>query len=417
MDRIRRFRVVTVLAAGLFLALPAAPYSVLSHEAVVDTLWTSGFQPALLARFPGATPEELIQAHAYAYGGCIIQDMGYYPFGSKLFSDLTHYVRSGDFVEALLQDATTLNEYAFALGALVHYAGDNEGHPMATNRAVPMAYPKLRRKFGARVTYENDPLAHLRTEFAFDVVQIAHQHYASDDYHNFIGFEVSKDLLSRAFLETYSIDIKKVFSNLDLALGTYRWSVSSVIPTMTKAAWAAHKDEIQRSGSGITKRKFLYNMKRSSYEKEWGHTYQRPGVWARILAFFLRFMPKVGPFRALAMPSLTAQSQQLFMASFNATVTRAQSLMNGSRGSGPTLPNDNFDTGDPSAPGKYALADETYVKLLGMLAANHFAGVSPELRANILTYCKKPQALLLSKKTVEFPKLESELADLKSLGD
>lgn len=265
-----------------------------------------------------------------------------------------------------------------------------------------------------RVTYEDDPLAHLRTEFAFDVVQIAHQHYASTDYHNFIGFEVSKDLLARAFLETYSIDINKVFSNLDLALGTYRWSVSSVIPTMTKAAWAANKDDIMRSGSGVTKRRFLYNLKRSSYEKEWGRTYQRPGVWARILAFFLRFFPKIGPFRALEMPKLTTADQQLFMASFNATVRRGQGLLTDARGNSFALSNKNFDTGDPSGPGKYGLADETYFKLVGMLSASHYAGVSPELRENILAYCKEPGALKLSKKTDERQRLDTEIAQLRT---
>ena len=167
----------------LLFPVPAAySYSVLTHEAIIDSTWDSAIRPLLLKRFPAATADELTQAHAYAYGGCIIQDLGYYPFGSKLFSDLTHYVRSGDFILNLIRDSQDLNEYAFALGALSHYAADNHGHPMAVNRAVPLFYPKLGLKFGKLVTYADDPFSHSKTEFAFDVFQAAKGRYASAAY-------------------------------------------------------------------------------------------------------------------------------------------------------------------------------------------------------------------------------------------
>ena len=122
----------------------AYSYSVLTHEAIIDSTWDSAIKPLLLKRFPSATAEELMTAHAYAYGGCIIQDLGYYPFGSALFSDLTHYVRSGDFVLNMIRESQDLDEYAFALGALSHFAADSNGHRMATNVSVPLLYPKLR---------------------------------------------------------------------------------------------------------------------------------------------------------------------------------------------------------------------------------------------------------------------------------
>jgi len=146
----------------------------------------------LLERFPAATTEEMEQAHAYAYGGCIVQDMGYYPFGSHFFSDLTHHVRTGDFVAALLRESQDLNEYAFALGALSHYAADTNGHRLATNPAVPILYPELHRKFGRTVTYWDNPLSHIRTEFGFDVLQVAQGRYAPDRYRAFIGFQVAR---------------------------------------------------------------------------------------------------------------------------------------------------------------------------------------------------------------------------------
>src|SRR3974390_2968945 len=136
-------RLILALLLGISCAPDCAGYSVLTHEAIIDAVWKDGIEPLLLTRFPDATPEELLQAHSYAYGGAIIQDLGYYPFGSKFFSDLTHYVRSGDFVLALIEESKDLDEFAFALGALSHYAADNSGHRLATNLAVAITYPRL----------------------------------------------------------------------------------------------------------------------------------------------------------------------------------------------------------------------------------------------------------------------------------
>src|SRR5579862_2933599 len=274
-------------------------YSVLTHEAIVDSLWDASIQKMLLQRFPMATPEELEEAHAYVYGGCIIQDMGYYPFSSKLFSDLTHYVRSGDFVAALIRESQDLNEYAFALGALAHYAADNNGHRLGTNVAVPVLYPELRREFGKTVTYWDNPLSHIRTEFGFDVLQVAQGRYATDQYRKFIGFKVSKPVLERAFQDTYGLEMKDVFGSLDLALGTYRYTTSTVIPGMTRVAWQLKKDTFIKEIPGITKKKFLFNLSRSSYEKDYGKQYQRPGIRTRLVAWILRVVPKVGPFKGL----------------------------------------------------------------------------------------------------------------------
>jgi len=169
-------------------------YSMLTHEQIVDLAWPDQIRPLLKQRFPKATADQLNEAHAYAYGGCLIQDLGYYLFGNKDFSNLLHYVRSGDFVVAMLHDAEDIHGYAFALGALAHYASDVDGHP-AVNRAVAMSYPKLQRKFGKNVTYEDNHRAHIRTEFGFDVVQVARSRFTSDSYHHFVGFKIDKPLL------------------------------------------------------------------------------------------------------------------------------------------------------------------------------------------------------------------------------
>jgi len=372
----------------------------------------------LLKRFPGATPEELEQAHAYAYGGCIIQDLGYYPFSNRLFSDLTHYVRSGDFITALIRDSQDINEYAFALGALEHYAADTDGHRIATNHAVPLLYPELRRKFGSDVTYWDNPVAHVRTEFGFDVLQVASGRYAPDQYRSFIGFQVSRPLLERAFQETYGIEMQDVFGNLTLALGSYRYSIGSIVPGMTRVAWNLKRTQLQKEIPGITRKKFLYNLSRSSYEKEWGTKYRKPGFGTRLLTFLVEIVPKVGPFKALKVRMPTPEVEKMFMASFNASIVRCRALLAGVDAGDAELANENLDLGEPPLAGQYKGADAAYAKLLGKLADKHFAGMSADLRQNILAYYKDPKLSVPVESTekgkAESAKLLEELDRLKA---
>jgi hypothetical protein len=396
----------------------ARSYTVLTHEAIIDSVWDASLQKLLLKRFPQATPEELKQAHAYAYGGCIIQDIGYYPFGSRFFSDLTHYVRSGDFVAALIRESKDLNEYAFALGALEHYVADNVGHQGATNRAVPILYPELKRKFGNQVTYWQDPTAHIRTEFGFDVMQVAAGRYAPDSYRSFIGFQVSKDVLERAFLDTYGLEMKDVFGNINLAIGSYRYAVKSIIPGMTKVAWDLKKDELQKEIPGVTRKKFLYNISRSSYEKEWGTEYNKPGPGTKLLAFFFRLIPGKGPFRAVSIRMPTPEVEKLFMASFNATVDRFKATLADLNSSKPVLPNENLDAGGVIIAGKYKGSDEAYAKLLGKLADHKFAGAMPDLRQNVVAYYKdlkpSPPAKSTKGEKADYAKLFDQLERLRA---
>lgn len=402
MSSIRALAVFAVLTTCA--VEPAFSYAVITHEAIIDASWKY-ITPILLQRFPSTTPEDLKKAHAYAYGGCIIQDMGYYPFGSKYFSDLVHYVRSGDFVEALLAGAQDVDELAFALGALAHYAADNNGHPIAVNRAVSIGYPKLRSEYGNEVTYADDPSAHMKTEFGFDVVEVAQGNYAAEDYHDFIGFQVSKELLERAFRDTYDLDLAKQFVSLDLALGTYRRTVSTIIPEATKIAWSLKRKEIVQARPGMTKRKFLYNLRGASYEKDWGTDYRRPGVFARVIAFLLRIVPKVGPFRAVNFKAPTPQTETLFMQSFNKTLDFYRTLLQEEQTNGRVqLANTDFDTGRPTREGEYSLADETYAKFLQQLAKQDFKGVTPQLRANLLSFYRNPRPPVTDANKLKKPK-------------
>jgi len=373
-------------ALALFIAPGLHGYSVLTHEAIVDSAWDQNIKPLLLKRFPDATPDDLREAHAYAYGGCIIQDLGYYPFGSKLFSDLTHYVRSGDFIINELAEAQDLNEYAFALGSLAHYAADNEGHRIAVNPSVGAAFPELKRRFGPEVTYADNPTAHIKVEFGFDVLQVARGNYAPSSYHDFIGFQVSRELLDRAFHDTYGIPLKDVFHHLDLALGTYRRTVSAIIPAMTKVAWDLNRKELAKSSPRINRAAFVYNLSRASYEKDWGRVYEKPGIGARILAFFIRVVPKVGPFKSAAFKPPTPQTTQWFEDSFDKTLTSYRGLLAEVGNGQLQLANMNFDTGEPAQPATYTLADKAYAQLAVRLAEYDAAAVDPKIRADILAY-------------------------------
>ncbi len=413
----RTARIIACVVLLLFLPAPSPAYSVLSHQALIDSAWDIAIKPLILKRFPNATPDELMEAHSYAWGGAVIQDMGYYPFGSKLFSDLTHYVRSGDFIRALIKDSQNIDEYAFALGSLAHYAADNNGHRIATNRVVPMLYPKLREKYGDVVVYDQDPAAHLKAEFGFDVLEVAQGRYAPDDYKNRIGFQVAKELLERAFEETYSIKLDTIFSNYDLALGTYRRAVGSIIPKMTKVAWQSKKDEIMKDDPSMTRQRFLYHLSRSSYRKEFGNKFQEPTLGERILAFFFRILPKIGPLRALAFRMPTPDAEKLFMASFNDALTDYRRFDNQLRSGGTVnLINDNFDTGSVTHPGEYPLADKTYADLVDRLAKDHFAQVSPALRKDILDYYSDPNAPnAIKKNKKQWERVAREVDDLKTV--
>src|SRR5882724_4858686 len=404
-----------VLVSLLIFPQPAPAYSVMAHEAIIDTAWNQDIRPLLSKRFPEATRKELTEAHAYAYGGAIIQDMGYYPHGSHFFSDLTHYVRSGDFILALLRDSNDLNEYAFALGALAHYAADNDGHRIGTNRAVPILYPKLRKKFGDSVTYEDDPLAHVKTEFSFDVLEVAKERYAPDSYRDFIGFEVAQPLLNRVFQETYGLELKDVLKDPDKVIGSYRRDVSRLIPRATRIAWSLKEKDIKKDVPGITRKKFLFNLSRSSYERNWGKEYQRPTFWDHFLAFLYRLLPKFGPLRVLQLKTPTPETERMFQASFNATMDRYRNLLKEQGEGRLKLPNNNFDVGEFTPPGKYRMNDDAHAKLLYKLAEQNFADVPPDLRAELLDFFSDPNAPYATKRNPKlWTKVEAELQQLKS---
>jgi hypothetical protein len=414
----------------------ASAYSVLSHEEVVDLAWLPQIVPLLKVRYPNLTDDQIRTAHAYAYGGSVIQDIGYYPFGSHQFSDLVHYVRSGDFVAALLRDSTDPNELAFALGALAHYCGDVDGHP-TVNLVTAQENPKLDRRYGPVVTYEENPVAHVRTEFGFDVVEVAHGRYSQQNYRDFIGFEVAKPLLEHAFLETYGVPLTSVMHNEDLAIGSYRWAVSKLIPQMTTVALVSYHKEIEAANPGFNKRLFLYRIRRTEFEREYGKQYVHPSLRSRLLAFVIRILPKIGPLKDLQIKVASAAQQDLYLKSMNLTVDKYQGYLKAMRsgtetartptfpaspeiaaektGAPDDLPEIDLDTGNRSRLGEYRLADQTYASLLDTLLHDPKDAMPPAVRQSFLAFYANPaEPVWYLKKPKDWQRLQQDLTILQS---
>jgi hypothetical protein len=375
-----------LIGALLAMPRPAPAYSVLAHESLIDSQWDGVIVPLLKARFGTADATTIKNARAYAYGGSVVPDMGYYPFGSHFFTNLLHYTRSGDFVEMMIRDAKDVNEYAFALGVLAHYVADTTGHPIAVNRTVALEYPKLRAKYGDQVTYVEDPKKHIMVEFAFDVVQVANGAYLPQAYHDFIGFQVSTDLLERAFRDTYGIEMKDVFASEDLAIGTFRYAVGTTIPQMTQVAWEKKRDEIEKLSPNVQRSAFVYTYTRAQYNRDFGTTYKRPGVFARTFVWIVRVLPKIGPFKALAFQTPTPDAEKLFTGSFKTARDRFHTGLEQVRANRLDLRNMDFDTGKPTQRGEYQLADETYAELLDHLTSDKNAIVPRAMRADIMRF-------------------------------
>jgi Zinc dependent phospholipase C len=381
--------VIAMVISVILLPSNTNAYSVLTHEALIDFAWNESIRPLLLAKFPNATDHQLIEAHAYAYGGSAVQDMGYYPFGKVFFSNLTHYVRSGDFVARLLKDAKTLNEYAFAIGALSHYLGDSIGHSEAINLATAMEFPKLKAKYGDSVTYGESPHSHIRTEFAFDVEELSDRHFAPAAYLERVGFKVPRTFLRQVFIETYGIDIAEVLGKARPDLKSYRTSVRTFIPAFAEAEVVLHKKQFPPHPDTEAFRKYAERVARTNYQRRWRHTYKGPGFKAHLLAVLVFIVPKIGAASDLAIKIPNSATQEWYVRSVNRTVDRFREILQQLRADGDPqvrLTNLDLDTGERVRLGDYALADKTYEELLARLTSKPRRGVPAGVKQNVLEY-------------------------------
>jgi hypothetical protein len=381
------------LAAILLFGGPTRPslaYSVQTHEQLIDLTWTTSIEPLLQRRYPRLTKAQLDRAHAFAYGGSAIQDLGYYPFGNEFFSDLTHYVRSGDFVQALLRDASTADELAFAIGALSHYVGDTIGHAEATNPSVAEEFAGLRAKYGNSVTYDENPHAHVRAEFAFDINEIAKHRFAPSAYLRHVGLHVASPLLDRAFYETYGLDARQVLGARRPTVRGYRFAVRSLLPRIAYAEDLLHRRSFPPDARDPDFLLLEKELARTEFENGWDPYRRHPGIGTYTLAGLIWITPKVGALSMLAIRGPEPEAEGRYIASLNHAATSLRQLLGELDGVAAALPNRDLDTGAMVVPGGYRLTDLTYARLLQQITRNPSAPVPSGLKRDVLAFYADP---------------------------
>lgn len=399
----------------LLLTQPAAPYSVQTHEQLIDLTWSRSIAPLLQSRYPKITKQQLQEAHAYAYGGAAIQDLGYYPFGKAFFSDLTHYVRSGDFILSLIRDSHNPDELAFAVGAMSHYVADSIGHPQAVNPSVGLEFPNLAERYGPIVTYEEDERAHVRTEFAFDVNELVKNRFAPPRYLKYVGLEVPEPLLRRAFLETYGLDMKHSLGYKRPVIRGYRFSVRSFLPQIAAAEAVLHKNSMPLDTAGKPFDQLRAELAHADFENGWSQYPRGPSLRSRLLAAFIFAVPKVGPLSDLAIRGPNQDTEERYVESLNNAISSIRSILKHFSSVQTSLPNLDLDTGIRTQPGAYRLTDQTYASLIHRLAAHPEQKLPAGLMQDIALYYSDPAATTTHKDPKRWAQLLHDLKIVHSM--
>jgi hypothetical protein len=416
-----RTRLGTLACLALLLLNLATPragfaYSFQTHEQLVDLAWTDSIRPLLLARYPGLTDAQLKEAHAYAYGGCAIQDLGYYPFGKPFFSDLTHYVRSGDFVRSLLRNAHNPDELAFAIGALSHYIGDTEGHSEAVNPSVAIEFPRLARNYGPSVAYDKDPHAHVRTEFAFDINEISKHRFAPSAYLAHVGLNIPGALIEKAFFETYGLDERQVLGHRQSTLRTYRFAIRRLLPRVAYAEVVLHRKRMPPDTPGPALDELNANLSQTEFVKKWDPYRRKAGVGTYLIAGFIVIVPKIGPLSDLSIKGPTPATEERYIESVNLSTALMKQVLLQLRTSSPVLINRDLDTGQRVKPGGYRLTDETYAKLLERVTAQPEKGIPLGLKQDIEAYYSVPDAPIETRNDpAAWARVQAELAVMQTM--
>jgi Zinc dependent phospholipase C len=400
--KLRRWVAPLTLCIPLILAWPPSgkAYGVLTHQQLIDQAWNTVIVPILLNRFPSLTTEQLKEAHAYAYGGCIVQDFGYYPFANAFFSDLTHYVRTGDFIQKLFQHAHTANEYAFAIGALSHYVGDTIGHSRATNPSVAIAFAKLGAKYGSSVNYAQGKQQHVRVEWAFDASQAAKLRLAPAAYVDHIGLEVPREQLAAAFYETYGIPLREIVSGPLPAMKTFRFGARSFLPHFTYAEAVLHKGRFPTDTPGAELEQYERQIGQLPKEEGWDQYRRKPGFQTHLLAGLIVILPKIGPLQMLAIKVPTEETERAYIASVNLSTAALAVYLRQLMGTkiDPGLEDRDLDTGQKVVPGGYPLTDKTYAQLLARITKVPAEPIPAGLKQDIVAYYADPAAPISTRK-------------------
>ena len=407
----------TTAILGLLLAsTPAVPYSVQTHQELIDLAWKQSIRPILLKQYPTLTEAQLQEAHAFAYGGSAIQDFGYYPFGNAFFSDLTHYVRSGDFVICLLRNAHTADELAFAIGSLSHYIGDTVGHSAAINLSVPVEFPKLEKKYGTNVNYAEDPHAHVQTEFAFDINQLSKLRFAPSEYTKFVGLEVPRDLLRKAFFETYGLNLPDIIGTKETSIRVYRYAVRRFLPNIARAEALLHKKDFPEDVPSPDLEDLKKELIQASTDNNWEAYRKKPGVTSHLYAGWIYILPKVGTLKMLSIKGPTQQTEVLYIKSLNRSIKALRFILTNFDRIERYIPNRDLDTGLVVKPGGYSLTDNTYATLLDKITEHPEKTIPIQLKHDITAYYADPEAPIITKKDPQkWAKVQANLKTLETM--
>jgi len=440
-------RLRTVIPLALLILIPCArqafAYSLLTHEQLIDLTWKDSIVPLLLSRYPNLTPAELDQARAYAYGGCVIQDIGYYPFGDKSFSNLTHYVRTGDFVISLFRNAKDANELAFAVGALSHYIGDSVGHSEATNLAVPIEFPKLRAQYGPVVNYAQGKHEHIRTEFAFDIDEIAHHRVAPIRYLRHIGLKVSERQLALAFYQTYGLT--ENFSSIHgrrINVRGYRFATRTFIPRIAYAVTLLHLSHEPLDPDTPEAKEIQKEAAAVAVDNNWQAYRRHAGIGTHLLAGLIFILPKVGPLSLVAVKGPTSSTEadyahsvvvsttalRRLLARFTPVAARSprvptapsnmttEDVLRRQLDPSHPLANRDLDTGRVVLPGGYPLTDSTYADLLHQLTRTPTQPIPPGIKQDVQAYYANPNLPITTKKDrARWVQVQADLTTLPSM--
>jgi hypothetical protein len=463
--KLRRFakRVLPALVLlGIFMVMHADAYTLLTHEELIDLNWEYSIVPLLLNRYPNLTAAQLDEARAYAYGGCVIQDIGYYPFGDKMFSNLTHYVRTGDFVVNLFRDAHSADELAFAVGALSHYVGDSIGHAEATNISVPVEFPALRAKYGSDVNYAEGRHQHVQTEFAFDIDEIAHHRMAPVRFLRHIGLKVPVQQLALAYYQTYGLSGEFSPRRQRINVREYRFMVHTFFPRVAYAITLLHRGHEPAEPTTADAAAIDREVARVAAENDWEQYRRHAGVGTYVLAGFLFVLPKVGSLKLIAVKGPTAATETDYLhsvvvstsimhwmlvrftppaakgtaaAARDATAAAGQAAAgmpaasaipafmtanpnNVLRSDDPRhpLPNRDLDTGRVVEPGGYSLTDSTYADLLHRLTRQPTQAIPPGIKRDVLAFYADPNAPITTRQNAaRWAEVQADLATLATM--
>ena len=125
------------------------------------------------------------------YCGALAPDMGMLPGSDRLFTDLAHYLKTGELARCLVSKANSAIETAYAWGWVTHVLADAGLHP-AINRA------------SGDHSWAESPTSHMRVEFGLDFQRLGDQPSLGGAR---VRSTPGPSLLASAYMEVYGLQV------------------------------------------------------------------------------------------------------------------------------------------------------------------------------------------------------------------